>query len=170
MARYFASKLYRGEEYYLQIDSHSEFVKHWDEKLILMLNKAPAIKPVLSGYPPGPHEKWMDTVGLRTCDSEFSAKEADVIRLRSATSYERSIPSRPRYAPFVAAGFLFSKGSLFSDVPFDPLLPWIFMGEEIAMSARLWTSGYDIFGPTSNVLNHYYVRQNKPKFWESVDR
>ena len=55
-------------------------------------------------------------------------------------------------------------------VPFDPLLPWIFMGEEISMSARLWTSGYDIFSPTTNVLNHYYVRRHYPKFWESVNR
>ena len=44
------------------------------------------------------------------------------------------------------------------------------MGEEISMSARLWTSGYDIFSPTVNVLNHYYVRRHYPKFWESVNR
>ena len=55
-------------------------------------------------------------------------------------------------------------------VPFDPFLPWIFMGEEISMSARLWTAGYDIFSPTVNVLNHYYVRRHYPKFWESVNR
>ena len=52
----------------------------------------------------------------------------------------------------------------------DPLLPWIFMGEEISMSARLWTAGYDIFAPPTNVLNHYYVRRHYPKFWESVNR
>jgi hypothetical protein len=56
------------------------------------------------------------------------------------------------------------------EVPFDPFLPWIFMGEEISMSARLWTAGYDIFSPTTNVLNHYYVRRHYPKFWESVNR
>ena len=38
------------------------------------------------------------------------------------------------------------------------------------MSARLWTSGYDLFSPTTNVLNHYYVRRHKPKFWETVNR
>ena len=57
-----------------------------------------------------------------------------------------------------------------TQVPFDPFLPWIFMGEEISMSARLWTAGYDIFSPTINVLNHYYVRRHYPKFWESVNR
>ena len=34
MARYLGSKFYRGEQYYLQIDSHSEFVAQWDSKLI----------------------------------------------------------------------------------------------------------------------------------------
>lgn len=67
------------------------------------------------------------------------------------------------HATFIGAGFL-------HEVPFDPLLPWIFMGEEISMSARLWTSGYDLFSPTINVLNHYYVRRHYPKFWESVNR
>lgn len=56
------------------------------------------------------------------------------------------------------------------DVPFDPLLPWIFMGEEISMSSRLWTAGYDMFFPKFNVLNHWYVRRHYPKFWESVNR
>lgn len=41
---------------------------------------------------------------------------------------------------------------------------------EISMSARLWTSGYDIFAPTMNVLDHYYVRRHYPKFWETTNR
>jgi Glycosyltransferase (GlcNAc) len=56
------------------------------------------------------------------------------------------------------------------EVPFDPFLPWIFMGEEIIMSTRLWTAGYDIFSPAQSVVGHIYVRRHKPKFWESVHR
>lgn len=52
MARYLGSKFYRGEQYYLQIDSHSEFVQNWDTKLIKMVEDAPAEKPVISAYPP----------------------------------------------------------------------------------------------------------------------
>ena len=44
------------------------------------------------------------------------------------------------------------------------------MGEEIIMSTRLWTAGYDIFSPTQSVVGHIYVRRHKPKFWESVHR
>ena len=42
------------------------------------------------------------------------------------------------------------------------------MGEEIIMSTRLWTAGYDIFSPRQSVVGHIYVRHHKPKFWESV--
>jgi len=42
------------------------------------------------------------------------------------------------------------------------------MGEEIALSHRFWTSGYDIYGPSASVVSHEYVRQEHPKFWETV--
>jgi hypothetical protein len=44
------------------------------------------------------------------------------------------------------------------------------MGEEIILSSRLWTAGYDIFSPIQSVVGHIYVRRHKPKFWESVHR
>ncbi|KAJ1415736.1 GlcNAc-domain-containing protein, partial [Ochromonadaceae sp. CCMP2298] len=96
--------------------------------------------------------------------------EWQIIRLGSSMAFDRTAPHIPRYAPFVAAGFFFASAAFLHEVPFDPFLPWIFMGEEISLSARLWTSGYDIFSPTVNVLNHYYVRRHYPKFWESVNR
>eukprot|EP01041_Mallomonas_annulata_P000653 gene653-1265_t len=172
MARYLTGKFYRGENYYLQIDSHSEFTKDWDAKLIKMMNDAPAEKPVMSTYPPDSGHGWRDTPGFRMCDSTFAPSpiEWHIIRLASSMPYENIAPKIPVYAPFVAAGFIFTYGTVLHDVPFDPFLPWIFMGEEISMSARMWTAGYDIFSPTINVLNHYYVRRHYPKFWESVNR
>jgi [Skp1-protein]-hydroxyproline N-acetylglucosaminyltransferase len=172
MARYLGAKFYRGEQYYLQIDSHSEFVQDWDRKLIKMVDDAPAKLPVISTYPPDSTARWQDSIGYRMCDSEFAKAQIEwqIVRLGSSMAFDQKIHDVPRYAPFVAAGFFFGPASLLQDVPFDPLLPWIFMGEEISMSARLWTAGYDIFSPTINVLNHYYVRRHYPKFWESVNR
>ena len=57
----------------------------------------------------------------------------------------------PAFAPFTAAGYFVAHSAFLHEVPFDPFLPWIFMGEEIIMSTRLWTSGYDIFSPTRSV-------------------
>jgi [Skp1-protein]-hydroxyproline N-acetylglucosaminyltransferase len=172
MARYLGAKFYRGENYYLQIDSHSEFVNKWDTKLIHMVETAEAQKPVISSYPPDSTFNWKDSIGFRMCDSEFAKAQIEwqIIRLGSSMAFDSQVPKTPRYAPFVAVGFFFAWGGFLHEVPFDPLLPWIFMGEEISMSARLWTAGYDIFSPTTNVLNHYYVRRHYPKFWESVNR
>ena len=172
MARYMGAKFYQGENYYLQIDSHSEFVNNWDMKLIKMMNDAPARRPVISTYPPDSTHKWRDSIGFRMCDSGFATAQIEwqIIRLGTSLAFDHSFQSVPCYAPFVAAGFFFTTSQFLHEVPFDPLLPWIFMGEEISMSARLWTAGYDIFSPTINVLNHYYVRRHYPKFWESVNR
>ena len=54
-------------------------------------------------------------------------------------------------------------------VPYDPLLPYLFMGEEIALSVRFWTAGFDIYGPSVDVCGHEYVRKETAKFWETVN-
>jgi hypothetical protein len=48
------------------------------------------------------------------------------------------------------------------DVPYDPHLPCLFWGEEILLSARAWTSGYDMYNPASSVCTHQYVRVERP--------
>ena len=129
MARYLGSKFYRGEEYYLQIDSHSEFVEDWDAKLIEMIHQAEAKKPVISTYPPDSQMKWQNSIGYRMCDSEFATAQIEwqIVRLSPSTAFDKEIPKTPRYAPFIAAGFIFAPANFLQEVPFDPLLPWIFM-------------------------------------------
>jgi hypothetical protein len=169
--RYFGSKLWSGESWYMQIDSHMTFAQDWDALSIEMLTAAPSPKPVLTHYPPS-HTAKLPQVGPRICEPIIadSAIEAQIVRLMGAPTYEKSIGKTPRFAPFVAAGYFVAHSSFLSDVPFDPLMPWIFMGEEISMSARLFTSGYDIFSPTQSVTGHIYVRRHKPKFWETFGR
>ena len=38
------------------------------------------------------------------------------------------------------------------------------------MSARLWTSGYNMFSPSDTIVSHVYVREHQPKFWEILRR
>jgi hypothetical protein len=115
---------------------------------------------------------WQNTIGYRMCDALFASSDIEwqIVRLGASMKYDQVYSDVPRYAPFLAAGFFFVSGTFLHDVPFDPFVPWVFMGEEISLSLRLWTSGYDIFSPTKNVLAHYYIRKHKPKFWESVNR
>lgn len=173
-ARFFTSKLWYGEPWFMQIDAHMTFATHWDQESIDMLNKAPSEKPVLSHYPPAHTvdlDAKKDRPGARLCGPAFATSdiEAQIIRLEGAGSDPKQL-EYPAFAPFTAAGYFVAHSYFLKEVPFDPFLPWIFMGEEIIMSSRLWTSGYDIFSPTRSVVGHMYRRMQKPKFWESVHR
>lgn len=173
-ARYFASKLWNGEEWYMQIDAHMTFLQDWDAISIEMLKNAPTKKPVISHYPPDDKQSLeqlrKNGQTSRLCGADFadSDLEDQIIRL-GFTSGGHSTKA-PRFAPYIAAGYFVAHSSFLHEVPFDPFLPWIFMGEEIIMSARMWTSGYDIYSPSVSVVGHIYFRRKKPKFWESVHR
>ncbi len=175
MARYFASKLWQGEEWYMQIDSHTTFAQDWDVSSIDMLKNAPSDKAVISHYPP-PHTadlvEMASVAAPRVCGPVFAANdlECQIIRFEGSYNYDSVKLNTPRFAPFVAAGYLMAHSDILRDVPFDPFLPYLFTGEEIILSARLWTSGYDIFSPTHSVVGHRYVRNHRPKFWESIHR
>jgi hypothetical protein len=82
--------------------------------------------------------KWEGSIGFRMCDSLFATNEIEwqIIRLEAAMRFDKTYSEIPRYAPFVAAGFFFAPASILYEVPFDPLLPWVFMGEEISISLR----------------------------------
>ena len=56
-------RLYAGEEYYLQIDSHTRFAPRWDETLLEMLHRCDSPKAVLTSYPL-PYEGERDAVRL----------------------------------------------------------------------------------------------------------
>ncbi len=177
-ARYYASKLWGGETYFMQVDSHLEFAKHWDLKFI---NEAKAAKSfpkvVLSSYPPGFEGQGGqisgETRGMRLCFCEFSQSdvEENIIRISTSGGY-KGTESSPKQIAFIAAGFFFARAEFLVDVPFDPFLPWCFMGEEILLSLRAWTSGWNIYAPRKNLIAHQYRpgRMGLPKFWGSVGR
>ena len=64
--------------------------------------------------------------------------------------------------PFWAAGFSFSDMEMARLVPYDPDLPYLFFGEEICMTLRMWTSGFDFFAPLENVAYHLWSRNYRP--------
>ena len=177
VARYYASKLWAGETYFMQMDSHLEFANHWDTFYIKEVKLAKSYpNAVLSTYPPG-FGTFGDyeggTKGHRLCYCEFSTNEVErhIIRINTSGAYKGGEP-RPTQIAYIAAGFFFAHAHFLRDVPFDPYLPWCFMGEEIALSMRAWTAGWDIYAPRTNMIAHQYRpgRMGLPKFWESVVR
>lgn len=168
-ARYLCSTLYRGETYFCQIDSHTRFAKGWDAKAIKTLKACPSAKPVLTHYPHDwEHMKAENKVTSVPvlCKSKFDAHGVPTFE---AVSMEPSAGGAPRPVPFTSGGFVFGPGEMLREVPYDPDLPQLFQGEEILYSARLWTTGYDFFTPTQNLVYHHYYRETAPKFWSDVD-
>ena len=164
-ARYLCSTLYRGETFFCQIDSHTRFAKHWDVDAVGMVRAAASPRAVLTHYPPATSEKGDDTGVPSLCASTFD--ETMGFPVFEAVTLPAS--KTPKPVPFTAGGFLFGPGTMVKDVPFDPDLPHLFQGEEFLYSARLWTSGYDFFTPTKNLVFHHYYRKGRPKFWEDID-
>jgi len=177
-ARYYASKLWGGENYFMQMDSHLEFAPEWDDYYISEMKASSNYpKSILSSYPPGfkeydGHYKG-GTRGERLCGSHFAKDhvENEILRIEQLglTPWDAEFPTQ---IPFIAAGFFFAHSSFLRDVPFDPYAPWCFMGEEIALSIRAWTHGWNIYAPRKNLIAHQYRpgRMGLPKFWESVGR
>ena len=177
VARYYASKLWGGETYFMQVDSHLLYADEWDQKYIDELRVTSNYpKSVLSSYPPGfqnVHNNVVrETPGARLCRCETRMEDPNpIVRINMGASYTGNEP-KPTQIPFIAAGFFFVRAEFLQEIPFDPFLPWLFMGEEIALSLRAWTHGWNIYAPRKNLIAHQYRpgRMGLPKFWGTVNR
>lgn len=168
-ARYLCSTLWNEEEYYMQIDSHSKFVKDWDVKCINMINEIKvnglSKKPVLSHYPKEINEyknhKDYDLTLPRICKPFFNSR--DMISFMGS----EILNTEGKYylTPFVAGGMIFCESYFIHELPYDNNLDYIFVGEEILHSIRFYTNGWDIFTPKENIVFHEYTRSDKPKIW-----
>jgi len=161
--------LYNGEEYYLQIDSHCKFIKNWDKHLIKMiqdLKKEGIPKPVLSHYTPtfeSYNEEGAGQSITTICESWFT--DQNLISLKGAGWVE---PGRlPKPNAYIAAGMFFCEAKFLEELPFDPELDFLFIGEELLLSVRFFTHGWDIFTPNKNTIYHLYTREHEPKYWEN---
>ncbi|BDA44136.1 probable Egl nine homolog 3 at N-terminal half [Coccomyxa sp. Obi] len=168
-ARMLSQKLWAGEDYWLQIDSHMRFVPGWDEHLIHWLaaceQNAQYGKAVLSTYPPE-----YEGCGLR---AQVPADDRPVqlrashfgldgmLRLVGSRLAEHAATPLPSF--FWAAGFSFSRSQLIQEVPYEDL-PFLFFGEEQYMLARMFTHGYDVFSPPRSVAYHRYSRSYRETF------
>lgn len=170
-ARYLCTTLMQKEDYFLQVDSHTLFDKDWDSKLITMVADIKANTSskdvVLSHYPPlyedygNPNrdKKTVDTI----CQSFFN--ERGMVSFLGAEGVDMK---KHKYVqtPHIAAGMFFCEGKCIKEVPYDPHLPNLFVGEEILHSARVWTAGYDIYTPQEIVVYHLYTRADQPHIWD----
>jgi hypothetical protein len=170
-ARYLCTTLMNDEDYFFQIDSHTLFEKGWDLTLMKMIDEikqnTESKDVVLSHYPPNYQEyenknknkNVVDTI----CQSFFNEK--GMVSFLGASPVDMS---KDKYVqtPHIAAGMFFCEGKCLKEVPYDPNLPNLFVGEEILHSARVWTAGYDIYSPTEVTVYHLYTRADQPHVWD----
>jgi hypothetical protein len=168
-ARNLTQQLYEGEDYTLQIDSHMRFEKDWDDTLIKMikqLQKKGHKKPLLTGYvssfdpendPQGRvNEPW------RMAFDRFTP-EGVVFFLPETIPGWKEL-KEPVPARFYSAHFAFTLGVFSTEVQHDP--EFYFHGEEISISVRAYTHGYDLFHPHKVVIWHEYTRKGRTKQWD----
>ncbi len=158
------SELRQDEEFVLQIDSHMRFVEGWDEKLLAMWARCQSPRAMLSSYPVAysPPDQLAPKAITILCPRAFNHRGILTFEARSE-NYELR-PTRPSSNAFVCGGFLFAPAAAFDQVPYDPYL--YFHGEEISLSARLWTHGWDAYTPDDVLIYHYYGRAElRPRHW-----
>jgi hypothetical protein len=166
-ARYIASKMSMGEEYYVQIDSHTNFVQDWDKILWEQIRATGDPKAVIGAYPPteGQLNEFKKSNFSRTismCAAHFNHDGIPELRAHIVSSPQNR---KPFMIPFLGANLMAIPLQALIDVPFDPYLNYLFFGEEILYSIRLWTNGYNMYAPIEAFCTHHYGRHDKPKYW-----
>ncbi|CAM9496518.1 unnamed protein product, partial [Heterosigma akashiwo] len=152
--------LLRDEQFCMQIDSHMDFMDHWDTLNLEHWGLARNEYAVLTTYV----HKIEDL--NRNINNRWEVPNICKLRFvdgglpRNGDAFSAFHLSRPKLGSLWAAGFSFMRCHGERQVPYDPQLPNIFDGEEFSRSARLWTRGYDFYTPHRPVVVHDY---NKPK-------
>ena len=168
-ARSIAQRFWEGEELTLQVDSHTKFDERWDERLIAMLKATPGEKPLLTVNTP---VFWFDNEGQVHRDRARGVPTSRVNHWTEGMGWwapwvdygppHLTLPGRNR---FITGNFVFTLGRWNADVPQDP--DQYYWGEELNLTVRSFTSGYDLWVPTEIVVWHMLHPKDPPRrHWE----
>lgn len=159
IARSLANLFYDGQDYYLQIDSHSRMYRNWDAGLINLAERyidEGVDKPLFTTYP----SSYTYDDNLRE-DVSYSPDVTAISFIKNAGAFTESlIPHQLAIAPDegdkqrgVAAGFIFTVGD-YAHIGFNEKI--MFWGEEILIAASAYTNGFDLFVPDKQYVSHLY--------------
>jgi hypothetical protein len=169
-ARFLIQQLWTGEEYYLQVDSHTRFVEGWDEKCIDCLNKINDKKACLTNY--------VSTFNINTGEIEINPLRGQMYIesidqndgfFRYNSQYEKML-LEPKESKGWSGCFSFSSSQIIIDAPYDPYTPFLFFGEEMDIFARLYTRGWKMYIPHIPICFTIFDRSYRKTFWEHPDQ
>lgn len=173
-ARYLIQQEWSGEEYFLQIDSHTQFVVGWDVTLIDMLKQLQNgnTKVVLTQYPPEYELKdgKYDTNVLRGSLYVEGFQPSDNFTRIQSEYHQGEPPSSPFVSEAWGACFSFSSWEIIRDAPYDPYLPYLFFGEELDITLRLYTHGWNIYSPHKSVVFTNFTRTHRNTMWSDHEK
>mmetsp|Transcript_4317 Transcript_4317/g.9174 ORF Transcript_4317/g.9174 Transcript_4317/m.9174 type:complete len:579 (+) Transcript_4317:32-1768(+) len=184
-ARHVGHRLYRGEYYAMQSDAHVTFTRGWDGDIIAQIEATGDEMAVLSTYLTDIEGSIDPNTGLSLrhtrpimCNTEYEGgQQGKHLRHLAQPECMPLIKGMPQLQPYWAAGFSFSRGHFVATTPYDQYQPMIFQGEEMSITLRGFTIGYDFFAPEKSVCFHSYAKganeaaRNKvPHFWENSGR
>ncbi len=169
-ARYMCQSLIEDEKYIYQIDSHMRFVKHWDTKMIENLLSFNDKKAIISNYPPGFTDEMFTmplddpfydnpSYGTAMHGISFHPEEGDYFMNISSEAIEDDNPKSRKRSAFISGGNFFSFSEVHKEVRNDPKM--FFYGDEIAMSIRLFTYGWNVYNMGISYIYHQYCRKGK---------
>jgi hypothetical protein len=156
-------KLLTNQDYILQLDSHHRFAENWDEILINMhkgLEKK-GYKPILAAYLPL-YTPFNDPGGRADVPWQqqfvcFYPHGTIFIRPGLLEGHENM--TEPPMSRFLSGHFCFAKSQWARDIKHDPDI--YFSGEEINLTVRSYTHGYDMFHPHKMVVWHSTMREER---------
>jgi hypothetical protein len=162
--------LYDGQKFYLQLDSHHKFLENWDSHLFRLYNEAKQFseKPLIGTYgttfwPESNKELKNEPYRINTFESFGS--DGDIVSRPIFIKNHQEINKKQNLirARLLSGHFIFGDGNFATDCMYDP--NFYFRGEEVSLSARAYTHGFDFFHPTYTVIWHEYLREKSNKHW-----
>jgi hypothetical protein len=156
--------LSREEPYTLQIDSHMRFERDWDRKLKKIFGALPSQRCVLSTYPP-------NYSGINDLETGYITRiiangfnKRGILQFNTKLQAEGLSSSMAVRGAFCGACFIFGRTELFESLIYEPDL--YFSGEEMVISAQIWTRGYDIYHPNKVILYHRWQRPQANRLYK----
>ena len=180
-------QLLTDEDFVCQLDSHHRFEKEWDSTLIRWYDnlKVEGFNPLICGYLPY-YDPFNDPAAR--VQEPWLSEAASFYPFGTIFIRPRGIPNwqsltKPFPARFLSGHFAFGPNKWAKEVRHDPDI--FFSGEEINLTVRSYTHGYDLFHPHRCVIWHATMRTERngmlvwddqskrgesSNFWKDQDR
>lgn len=156
-------KLLTDQDYILQLDSHHRFAENWDETLIEMHNglESKGYKPILAAYLPlyTPFNDPQGRADVPWQQQFVCFYPHGTIFIRPALLHGWEKMTEPPMSRFLSGHFCFARNEWAKEIKHDPDI--YFSGEEINLTVRSYTHGYDMFHPHKLVIWHSTMREER---------